>query len=70
MPLSIGGMQIAVRAAQHSRALRSRGIPVRKTIDALIATRCIVDRLPLLFADRDFAPFVDHLGLIDAMEAA
>ena len=61
---------LAVVAARNYRHLRSRGITVRKTIDTLIATRCIVDGLPLLFSDRDFQPFVDHLGLVDAMTLA
>ena len=39
------------------------GITVRKTIDTLIATRCIMDGHELLHSDRDFDPFVEHLGL-------
>jgi predicted nucleic acid-binding protein len=35
----------------------------RKTIDTLIATHCIENRLPLLYSDKDFDPFVEHLGL-------
>jgi predicted nucleic acid-binding protein len=56
----------AVRAAQNFRLLRGKGITVRKTIDTLIATRCIIDSIPLLYSDRDFDPFVEHLGLISA----
>jgi predicted nucleic acid-binding protein len=52
-----------VQAARNYRHLRSIGITIRKTIDTLIATRCILDRLPLLYSDRDFDPFVQHLGL-------
>jgi predicted nucleic acid-binding protein len=48
--------------------LRTKGITIRKTIDTLIATRCIEDGLALLFSDRDFAPFVEHLGLISALQ--
>ena len=36
---------------------------MRKTIDGIIATACIEAHLPLLFSDRDFQPFVTHLGL-------
>jgi len=36
---------------------------VRKTLDGIIATACIEANLPLLFSDRDFQPYVDHLGL-------
>lgn len=36
---------------------------VRKTIDTVIATRCIVDGYTLLHRDRDFETFVTHFGL-------
>ncbi|WP_033922110.1 type II toxin-antitoxin system VapC family toxin [Sphingomonas sp. 37zxx] len=60
---------IAVEAARNYRLLRAMGITVRQTIDTLIATRCIHNDLPLLSRDRDFLPFVEHLGLRDAMAA-
>lgn len=63
----ISDERIARRAAEHYRTLRARGITVRKTIDTLIATRCILGGFPLLYSDRDFDPFVMHLGLISAM---
>lgn len=66
--LTIGNHRVAVEAARHYRHLRSLGITIRKTIDTLIATRCIVDGNPLLYADRDFDPFVEHLGLRSAMQ--
>jgi predicted nucleic acid-binding protein len=61
--IPIGGEQIALQAARNCRFLRARGITVRGTIDALIATRCIEDDLQLLHSDRDFEPFSAHLGL-------
>ena len=61
--IEIGGAGIAVQTAQNFRRLRALGITVRKTIDTLIATRCIVDGLTLLHSDRDFDPFEQHLGL-------
>jgi predicted nucleic acid-binding protein len=61
--IAIAGPDIALPAARHYRALRARGITVRKTIDTLIATRCIVDGHALLYSDRDFDPFVAHFGL-------
>lgn len=64
--IDIGGAAIAVQAARNFQALRARGITVRKTIDTLIATRCIMDGYPLLYSDRDFDPFVEHLGLVSA----
>jgi len=53
----------AYRAAQNYRALRSRGFTIRSSIDCLIATYCIDERIPLLHSDRDFGPFAEHLGL-------
>jgi len=67
--VTITDREIAVTAAQHYRTLRGLGITIRKTIDTLIATRCILDRLPLLYSDRDFDPFVQHLGLRSALDA-
>ena len=61
------GQDIAIQAARNFRALRSLGVTVRKTIDTLIATRCIESGLPLLYSDRDFDPFVEHLGLRSAL---
>ena len=61
------GTAIAIRTAENYRALRKRGITVRKTADAIIATFCIARRLPLLYSDRDFDPFVRHLGLRSAL---
>lgn len=61
--IQIGGGDIALRAAENLRALRKRGITLRKTIDTLIATRCIETGYDLLHSDRDFEPFARHLGL-------
>ncbi len=65
--LAIAGNVVSYRAVDHYRFLRKRGITVRKTIDTLIATRCILDGIPLLYSDRDFDPFVEHLGLQSAL---
>ena len=65
--IDVGGREIAVQAARNFQALRAKGVTVRKTIDTLIATRCIADDLELLYSDRDFDPFVEHLGLASAM---
>lgn len=54
---------LALKASENYRLLRSKGATVRKTIDTLIATRCIEDRLTLLHSDQAFTPFVEHLGL-------
>lgn len=61
--VELGGQRIAIQAAKNFRALRGRGITVRKTIDTVIATRCIEGGFTLLHNDRDFDPFAKHLGL-------
>ena len=61
--IQIGGTELAIQAARNFRALRALGVSVRKTIDVLIATRCIEDDIPLLHRDRDFEYFEQHLGL-------
>jgi predicted nucleic acid-binding protein len=61
--VEIGGIEIAIAAARNCRALRKRGITVRKTIDTIIATRCIESGYHLLHCDRDFDPFTHYLGL-------
>ena len=61
--LAMVGGDNALQAAANGRHLRSKGSTVRKTIDGLIATACIEAGLPLLFSDRDFRPYVEHLGL-------
>jgi predicted nucleic acid-binding protein len=58
------GVANAVRCAESYRMLRKRGITIRKTIDVIIATYCIDHACPLLFEDKDFLPFVEHLGLV------
>ena len=65
--IDVAGRDVAVQAARNFRALRARGVTVRKTIDTLIATRCIESGHALLYSDRDFDPFVDHLGLVSAL---
>lgn len=65
----LGGREIAIAAARNLRALRRLGVTARKTIDTVIATRCIVDGYALLYSDRDFDPFVRHLGLRPALGA-
>ena len=65
--VELGGRDVAVQAATHFRQLRRLGITVRKTIDSVIATRCMRDGLTLLYSDRDFDPFVRHLGLRAAL---
>jgi predicted nucleic acid-binding protein len=61
--IELGGQKIAIQAAKNFRELRRRGVTVRKTIDTVIATRCIEGGYTLLHNDRDFDPIAKHLGL-------
>jgi len=61
--VELGGEEIAIQAAKNFRSLRKLGVTVRKTIDTVIATRCIESGYQLLHNDRDFDPFEKHLGL-------
>lgn len=65
--IELGGEQIAAQAALNFRTLRALGVTVRKTIDTIIATRCIESGYRLLHRDRDFEPFVEFLGLQTAV---
>ncbi len=65
--IDLGGRDMALQAARNFRILRAKGVTVRKTIDTVIATRCIEADLPLLYSDRDFDPFVQYLGLRSAL---
>lgn len=65
--VDLAGQDIAIQAAKNFRVLRAQGITVRKTIDTVIATRCIESGLSLLYSDKDFDPFVEHLGLRSAL---
>ena len=59
----IGGYNVAIQSAQNYRILRKAGVTVRKTIDIIIATFCIIEGLTLLHNDRDFDPMVTHFSL-------
>ena len=61
--VELGGQEVAVQAARNFRALRKLGVTVRKTIDSVIAIRCIKGGYDLLHDDKDFHPFVKYLGL-------
>jgi predicted nucleic acid-binding protein len=53
----------AVEAARNYRMLRQRGITIRRTVDMIIGTFCILGGHALLHDDRDFDPMVRYLGL-------
>lgn len=58
---------MALKSAANFRTLRKKGITVRKTIDSIIATYCIENKLALLASDKDFQPFHEHLRLMNAV---
>ena len=59
----LGSKELALSSAENYRFLRKKGVTIRKTIDCYIASYCISKNIPLLHSDRDFDPFVEHLGL-------
>ena len=67
--VDLGGLDLAIQAAKNYRTLRALGVTVRKTIDTIIATRCIESGHALLHSDRAFEPFVTHLGLRTVLAA-
>jgi predicted nucleic acid-binding protein len=59
----IGGYKVAMQSAQNYRSLRKAGVTVRKTIDVIIATFCVIEGLTLLHDDRAFGPMESHFSL-------
>jgi predicted nucleic acid-binding protein len=57
------GAHMVEKCADNYRFLRKKGLTVRKTIDLIIATFCIENKIQLLFSDKDFGPFVEFLKL-------
>ena len=52
--VDIGGLDNALFAAEHHRALRARGYTIRSPIDVLLASYCITHGHTLLHRDADF----------------
>ena len=61
--LEMGGREVAIQSAANYRLLRRRGVTVRKTMDMLIGTYCLMHDHELLHSDRDFDLLARHLGL-------
>jgi predicted nucleic acid-binding protein len=59
----MGGYHVAVQSAANYRSLRKAGVAIRKTIDVIIASFCIVEGLTLLHNDRDFESMVTRFSL-------
>ncbi len=62
------GNSMVFECASNFRKLRKKGLTIRKTADLIIASFCIKNKIPLLFSDRDFIPFTEHLNLIPALK--
>lgn len=54
---------LAVKAAGNYRALRDRGITIRKLTDLIVGTYCCENGHQLLQQDRDFEPMRRYIGL-------
>lgn len=61
--IDVGGETLALRAAEHYRALRAHGVNVRSPIDVLLAACCIEHDHALLHSDRDFDTLESLRGL-------
>ena len=61
--VDMAGRAVALESARNYRILRQRGITIRKTMDMLIGTYCLMHDHELLHADRDFDLLHQHLGL-------
>lgn len=61
--VSLLDRDLAVRAAANYRALRARGVTIRKTVDLIIGTFCLERGHVLPHDDRDFEPMARLLGL-------
>ena len=57
------GQRVALASARNYRMLRAQGVTVRKTVDVIIGTFCILNGHRLLHSDRDFDPMESYLGL-------
>jgi predicted nucleic acid-binding protein len=52
--VALGGLDNALLAAEHYRALRAGGYTIRSPIDVLLASYCITHNYLLLHRDADF----------------
>ncbi|MFA5809813.1 MAG: PIN domain nuclease [Thermoleophilia bacterium] len=57
------GQELAIKSAMNYRFLRKKGVTVRKTIDVMIGTFCIQNRIYLLHSNKDFEPMEKYLKL-------
>ena len=57
------GQELAIKSAMNYRALRQKGITIKKTIDVMIGSFCIHNNFFLLHNDKDFDPLEKYLKL-------
>jgi predicted nucleic acid-binding protein len=60
---NLSNRELSITAAENYRALRKRGLTIRKTIDMVIGTFCIENDITFLHKDKDFIPLETYLGL-------
>ena len=60
---ALAGHEVALDAADNYVFLRKKGYQVRRSIDMVIGTYCIRNKIWLIHNDRDFEPMEKHLGL-------
>ncbi len=59
----MGGRTVALALARNYGLLRRRGVTVRKTVDMLVGTYCLMNCHELRHNDRDFDLLAEHRGL-------
>lgn len=57
------GAHMVDKCACNYRFLRKKGITIRKTVDLIIVTFCLENKMQLLFSGKDYIPFVEFLKL-------
>ena len=55
--------QFSIKAAELYRALRRKGVTIRKANDCLIAAICIENDIPIFHNDKDFDNIAKHTSL-------
>ena len=65
--LEMVNARLAIKSAEYSRYLKGLGISVRDTIETIVATFCIENKMPLLYRSPNFKHFENHLHLRNAL---
>ncbi len=55
--------EFSIKAAELYRALRRKGVTIRKANDCLIAAVCIENNIPIFHNDKDFDNIAKHTSL-------